>query len=296
MPWEVELNKYMMKKVLLYPNAKRDPHYECTGRVARFFLDRNIEIYATGETAKAMSAFPVRIIQEKEKPEMDLAVVLGGDGTMLQGAHFLLGTGVPLLGINLGTLGYLTEGDPQHPEDCLNLVMQQDYAVENRLVLQAEVGEKDSVTGKILYAVNDFVIHRSLLDGLLTVRTCANGAYLADFRADGMIAATPTGSTAYNLSAGGPILSPMADNIILTPLCSHSMLDRSIILMGQDELSFRIGPSGKGQKALFSADGVAAASLAEGSWIRVKKSEYAFPLVRLLQRSFYEVLQKKMLR
>ena len=284
----------MIKKVLIYPNVKRDVGYVYTRKVAEFFSSRGIRVFTTEETVKVLSDLPVRVIQDDEKKAMDIAIVLGGDGSMIQGAHFMLGTSVPILGINLGTLGYLPEVEPQNIEASLRQVLKGDFQVEHRLMLEADVQISGKKGSQIFYAVNDFVLHRNLLDGLLNVKTYVNGLYLADFRADGVLTSTPCGSTAYNLSAGGPILNPVADNIILTPLCSHSVLDRSIILMGQDRLSFQIGPSGKGLEAMFSADGVDHVPLAEGSWVHVKKSEYTFPLACLLQRSFYEVLQKKM--
>lgn len=284
----------MLQKILIYPNQKRDLQFACTKRAASFFMARQIEVYMPEETAQSLRALQVKSITEEKKPEMDLAIVLGGDGTMIQAAHFLLGQKVPILGINLGTLGYLTEVEPANLEASLELLLEQGYQVEERLILEAEVRAKGSEAPKRIWAVNDLVIHRNLMDGLLTVNTYVNDDFLAEFRADGVIVSSPCGSTAYNFSAGGPILNPVADNLILTPLCSHAMLDRSIVLMGSDRLSFRIGASGKGQEALLSADGVGVASLAEGSWIRVQKSDYTFPMVKLLQRSFYEVLQKKM--
>ena len=285
----------MIKKVLVYPNVKRDVGYVYTRRVAEFFAARGVKVYATEETVQSLKEdLAIRVIGENEKPEMDVAIVLGGDGSMIQGAHFMQGSAVPILGINLGTLGYLTEVEVQNLEESLRQVLKSDFRVEQRMMLEAEVQAVGQKGSRMFYAVNDLVLHRNLLDGILTVKTYINGASLADFRADGVIVSTPCGSTAYNFSAGGPIVNPVADNMILTPLSSHSVLDRSIILMGQDRLSFQIGPSGKGLEAVFSADGVDHVSLAEGSWIHVKKSEYSFPLVRLLQRSFYEVLQLKM--
>ena len=285
----------MIKKVLVYPNAKRDVGYVYTQRVAEFFAARGVRVYATEETASHLQEeLPVRVSEEDEKMEMDIAIVLGGDGSMIQGAHFMLGTTVPILGINLGTLGYLTEVEVQDLEESLRKVLKSDFRVEQRMMLEAEVQVTGQKGSQVFYAVNDLVLHRNLLDGILTVKTYINGANLADFRADGVIVSTPCGSTAYNFSAGGPIVNPVADNIILTPLSSHSALDRSIILMGQDRLSFQIGATGKSLASVFSADGVDHISLGEGSWIHVKKSEYTFPLVRLLQRSFYEVLQMKL--
>jgi len=285
----------MIKKVLVYPNAKRDVGYVYTQQVAEFFAARGVKVYATEETARNLTEeLPVRMIEESEKQDMDIAIVLGGDGSMIQGAHFMLGTSVPILGINLGTLGYLTEVEVQNLEESLRKVLKSDYRVEQRMMLEAEVQVAGKKGSRVFYAVNDLVLHRNLLDGILTVKTYINGTILADFRADGVIVSTPCGSTAYNFSAGGPIVNPVADNMILTPLSSHSALDRSVILMGQDRLSFQIGATGKSLESVFSADGVDHVSLGEGSWIHVKKSEYSFPLVRLLQRSFYEVLQMKL--
>jgi NAD+ kinase len=279
----------------VYPNVKRDVGYVYTQRVAEFFAARGVKVYATEETVCGLAKeLPVRIIEDHEKQDMDVAIVLGGDGSMIQGAHFMLGTTVPILGINLGTLGYLTEVEVQELDDSLRRVIKSDFRVEQRMMLEAEVQVAGQKGSRVFYAVNDLVLHRNLLDGILTVKTYINGASLADFRADGVIVSTPCGSTAYNFSAGGPIVNPVADNIILTPLSSHSALDRSIILMGQDRLSFQIGATGKSLESVFSADGVDHVSLGEGSWIHVKKSEYTFPLARLLQRSFYEVLQMKL--
>lgn len=285
----------MIKKVLVYPNVKRDVGYAYTQLVAEFFSARGVKVYATKETVLHLQGdLPIRVIEETEKRDMDIAIVLGGDGSMIQGAHFMLGTTVPILGINLGTLGYLTEVEVQELEESLRRVLKHDFRVEQRMMLEAEVQIAGKKGSQVFYAVNDLVLHRNLLDGILRVKTYINGANLADFRADGVIVSTPCGSTAYNFSAGGPIVNPVADNIILTPLSSHSALDRSIILMGQDRLSFQIGATGKCLESVFSADGVDHVSLGEGSWIHVKKSEYTFPLVRLLQRSFYEVLQMKL--
>lgn len=286
--------KNMIKRVLVYPNQKRDLDYRCTRRVIAFLAGRQVEVFAPPETARQLSDERISPISEEDKQSMDLALVLGGDGSMIQGAQYLLGRPVPILGINLGTLGYLTEVEPSHLEESLEQVLSGRYQVEKRLILEAEVETETSEKPLRLWAVNDFVLHRNLTDGILPIRTYVNDRLLSEFRADGVIVASPCGSTAYNFSAGGPIVNPVADNLILTPLCSHSMLDRSIVLMGSDELSFQVGATEKGKQAMLSADGGSVVPLAEGTWVRVKKSEYTFPLIQLLQRSFYEVLQKKM--
>lgn len=142
--------------------------------------------------------------------------------------------------------------------------------------------------------INDFVIHRDLSDGILSLRCDVNRHFLADFRADGVIISSPCGSTAYNFSAGGPILNPVSDNLILTPLCSHSILDRSVVLRGDDVLDFYLGDFTKSDHALFIADGSRSVRVEKDTWIHVEKSRYTFPLARVSDRSFYEIVQKKM--
>lgn len=281
----------MMKRVLLYPNQKRDIELTYTGQVRTFLEQHGIEVYAFAEDAKSLD------VPELGEAEADLAIVLGGDGTMIRCAHKLLDKQTPILGINLGTLGYLTEIDRSQMISMLEQLVKGQCTIEERIMLDAFVQRKDGstkATEENLHAINDLVLHRNLLDGLLQVKSYVNDIPFTDFRADGVIVSTPCGSTAYNFSAGGPIVSPVADNLILTPLCSHAMLDRSIVLMGSDQLSFVVGASGKGQKALLSADGVAVAELAAGDRVTVKKSQYTFRLLKLSQRSFYEVLRRKM--
>ena len=197
----------MIKKVLIYPNEKRDDSYRWTQKVISFLSGKGVETYVPLDLQEVLKT---EAFQAKEP--LDLAIALGGDGTMIQTAHFLLGMGVPILGINLGTLGYLTEAEPGTLEASLEQVLAGRFQVENRLILEAEVVLPDQKqSGDPLWAINDFVIHRNLLDGLLTIDTYVNDDFLTKFRADGVIVASPCGSTAYNFSAGGPILNPVAD-------------------------------------------------------------------------------------
>ncbi|MBR3404759.1 MAG: NAD(+)/NADH kinase [Firmicutes bacterium] len=202
-----------------------------------------------------------------------------------------------------GAGGYVFAGEkilydcPMEPDDFetpLAELLAGRYKVEQRMMMEAQVRHEGKEPDHTYYAVNDFVIHRDLLDSLLHVQAYVNKEYLAEFRSDGVIVSSPCGSTAYNFSAGGPILSPVADNLILTPLCSHAMLDRSVVLRGDDELSFYLGSYTRADHAAFSIDGSQTIFVGERSWITIRKSQHYFPLAKVGKRSFYEIVQKKM--
>lgn len=286
----------MVEKVLVYPNETRDAGYARTKEVIRFLQRSNVKVCLTPEDHPALSreCAPVSLLREEEKDSLDLSIVLGGDGTMIRCVHYLLGTGVPIIGINLGTLGYMTEIEPSEIESSLEKALAGQFTVENRLMLEATVENAGGRERKTYYAVNDMLVHRDLLDGILTIKAYINQGFMAEFRADGVIISSPCGSTAYNYSAGGPILAPEADNLILTPLCSHAMLDRSIVTRGDDTLSFYIGSFTRGDHASFSADGYLTDTIGAGTWIHVKKSRYTFPFAKVGTLSFYEIMQKKM--
>ena len=267
----------MLKKILLYANSDKDPDGGKKKAVEEFLQKKNVEV--TSFSGKGLPP-----------ADTDLAVVLGGDGTMIRLAHQLLGTGIPIIGINLGTLGYMAEIEWNRMEESLTKAVEGSYTVEERLMLEATIGDDP----KTYYAVNDLVIHRDLSDGILAIRCDINGHFLGDFRADGIIIASPCGSTAYNFSAGGPILNPISDNLILTPLCAHGLLDRSLVLKGDDRLDFYIEKFSKGQQAVFIADGNRLMPIPADTWIHVQRSRYTFPLAKVTDMSFFEIVQKKM--
>ncbi|MBO6159107.1 MAG: NAD(+)/NADH kinase [Firmicutes bacterium] len=282
----------MIRQILVYFNTRKDESCAQTLRIVRFLKEQGVSVFMDQER-RALHPDLENLtspLDEERKGNMDLAVVLGGDGTMIRCGHFLQGTGVPLIGINLGTLGYLTEIDPSNPEETLLKAIRGQFRVENRLMLEGSIGDDPT----LYTAINDFVIHRDLLDGILTIRCHIGGHFLTEFHADGVIVSSPGGSTAYNYSAGGPILDPVSDNMILTPLCSHAIVDRSIVLGGGEALSFYIDGFTKGNRALFMADGDRYVDIPAKTWIHVRKSRWNFPLAKVSERSFYEIVQMKM--
>ena len=228
--------------------------------------------------------------QEELAELLTKAVVLGGDGTLIRAANRLLGTGIPIFGINLGTLGFLTETGIAGMEQALGQLVNGEYDMETRMMLQVNAGEDFTDT-----ALNDVVITRSGFSRLISVRVYVNEKLVDTYRGDGVIIATPTGSTGYNLSAGGPVVLPNASLIVITPICPHSLNARSIIVSDKDSLRLVIEKEKKTQEeeAIVTVDGRNAKELRAADWITIEKSAGVTHLVKLKDRTFFEILREK---
>ena len=253
-----------MKTVGIVPNHDKEEAMNMVKEIVDFLVEKECKPALTYKIAEHAGIQEYGVTKYELYSKSDFIVVLGGDGTLLDTGRKAAKYGTPLLGINLGNLGFLSASDSSDARETIEKVLNDEYKLEKRLMLESEI-VSDSDNPKQYRAVNDVCISRGIFTKITDYGIYVNDEYLATFRADGIIISTPTGSTAYNLSAGGPIVNPVADNIILTPLSSHSALDRSIILMGQDRLSFQIGATGKSLESVFSADGVDHVSLGEGS-------------------------------
>ncbi len=227
-----------------------------------------------------------------EVPEnAECVFVIGGDGTLIRAARELRSHNVPLLGINMGTLGYLTEVEVQNVEEALHQVMFSEPIVEERMMLKGVMNHK-----KEGIALNDIVVSR--LSGVRMIRfnVYVNGELLNTYQADGVIVSTPTGSTAYNLSAGGPIVEPTASMIVITPICSHALNTSSIVLSADDEITIEIAQrrDGEMEQAEISFDGDLHMSAQTGDQIVIQKAADTTKLLKLNNMSFLEILRKKM--
>lgn len=217
-------------------------------------------------------------------------IVLGGDGTLIQAARDTAVHSVPLVGVNLGTLGYLTEADLDGLYPMLDSLMEGAFVIEKRMMLKGEVYRQGKqIAGDI--ALNDIVITRNGSLQVLRFKVFVNGEFLNLYTADGIIYATPTGSTAYNLSAGGPIMIPGASMIVMTPICPHSLNNRSIVLSGDAQIEIELC-RGSGQSAAFDGDTVI--DLLPEDRILISKSETVVQMLKLSKISFFQTLRKKM--
>lgn len=227
----------------------------------------------------------------------DCLLVLGGDGTVLEAARIAAGTGTPILGINIGNIGYLAEVEVHNWEQALRRVLGGGYEIETRMMLNGVVTDSNRYPypGAYGHALNDIVITRSAGMKILDFNVSVDGLFLNRFSADGIIIATATGSTAYSMSAGGPIVEPKARLILLTPISPHTFNNRSIVLSADDRITIEMIPPRNGKKlsAECTFDGNNGINLHSGDKINISTSGRTTRLIRLSRRSFLETLHKK---
>ena len=270
-----------------------------TGIISNSLKDRDLK--GAGLIAGKLAALGVEcsisdLCEDKELPDdKEVLIVIGGDGSMLSAAKRMKGAGVPLLGVNLGNVGYLTEVEMSDIDECLKRLVNGDYSISERMMLSGSctiAGKKDE-EGR---ALNDIVLsrHGDLL--VAGYRIYVNGTFLGDYYADGVIISTPTGSTAYNMSAGGPIVSPEARLIVMTPVCSHSLNSRSIVFSENDELTVEIlkARGGKCARIGVSFDGGENRILGCGDRLVACASDKVIRIIKMHDAGFLQVLNRKM--
>lgn len=223
--------------------------------------------------------------------QSELLVVMGGDGTILRVVHKLGADIRPILGINIGSLGFLTCAGPAEIDSAVESIAEGSYILSPRSLLVAEV-VSPSGDGVRHYALNDVVISRGERSQLVKIKVIIDGEVLTDYNADGLIVATPTGSTAYSLSAGGPILMPDSGAIVITPICPHVLTNRSTVVSDCSMIEARLLV--EDQEVFVSADGQPSHAMRLGETLRIYKSDRALPLATLPGRFFSEVLRQKL--
>jgi NAD+ kinase len=221
---------------------------------------------------------------------LDLVVVLGGDGTLLSAARITAAVDVPLLGVNLGSLGFLTEVPLQSLYAMLEAIVQRRAAVERRSLMQVELLREETVPASYL-VFNDAVVNKTALARLNTYDLYIDKAFVASYRADGMIVATPTGSTAYSLSAGGPVLMPIVKAFVITPVAPHSLTHRPLVV--PDSVEIEILLHSEGEVAYLSLDGQPGLDLCDGDRVRCRRSEHQVSLFRT-GSDFFHLLRTKL--
>lgn len=220
------------------------------------------------------------------------AVILsfGGDGTLLSTARAIAESETPILGVNTGGLGYLAEISPKELIDKFQDFLSGHYSIEDRMLLEVEIEDND--TQMTYFALNDMVVDKGQSSRIIRLRTSINGDFLNVYRADGLLISTPTGSTAYSLSAGGPILEPTMQGIILNPICPHSLGHRPIVI-GADKV-IKIEADPRVEKQVFYCDGFLEQILSSKSVITVRKSRRVVKLIRMKDKHFYHILREKL--
>ena len=281
-----------MKHFYLIANEVKDPEGLYTEKITAYLENNGVKVTHIDNTdCKGMDEIAGKRNSEENAV---CALVLGGDGTLLRAARNMIDKDIPLLGINLGTLGYLAEVDSGAIEPALDKLLADEYTREERMMLVGRVKKQDRTEENI--ALNDIVISRFGSLQILTLHIYVNGQFLNSFSADGMIVATPTGSTGYNMSAGGPVVEPSANLLLLTPICPHTLNARSIVLAPEDEIRIEIpqGKDGRLQEVEANFDGSHKIRLETGDSIVVRKATKTTGILKVNTESFLTVLHKKM--
>lgn len=221
----------------------------------------------------------------------DMVVCLGGDGTFLKVVRMTFRKNIPIIGINLGSLGFLTEIDKNDIPGAIDSVINGSYSIEERMMLETSFIDEG---GKLIsdIALNDIVISRGALSRILHLKTYINNVFVDSFPGDGMIISSPTGSTAYSLSAGGPIVEPDTDLIIVTPICPHILYSRSIVTTGERVVKIIVDEESS-HDAMVTADGQEGYIIRGGCTINIKKSPYTVKTVKIKSRNFFNILRTK---
>jgi NAD+ kinase len=266
-----------------------------------FLVTKRIVAYIEKAGKKAVQSCVSTESCATDIPEgIDCAIVLGGDGTIIQTANDLMAADIPILGVNLGTLGFLAEIEKQHVELALERLFRDDYRIENRLMLEGNVtynpmneAQGDNSPG---YALNDIVIVRKGFSRIISLGIYVNDELVDNFLGDGVVISTPTGSTAYNLSAGGPIVTPKADVMVITPICPHSLSPRSVVVSAEDTVRVVVGKRKKTQEAeaIATFDGKKVIDLGTDDTILINKAIYSTKLIKLNRNGIYDILRSKL--
>lgn len=283
-----------MKKFHIITNKQKDADMAVTDALASYLKQKKAECTVQSVDRKLGWKYDAGQVPAGT----ECILVLGGDGTLIQAAGAFKDTGIALYGINLGTLGFLADTDKAGMFKAMDKLLSDDFFIEKRMMIQGKHW-REKEERKTCFALNDIAIMRKGSFRVLQLNIAVNGEHLYTYKADGILISTPTGSTAYNLSAGGPIVSPTASIMILTPICPHTLNKRSIVLSAEDVISITleekdVSGSGQEEEAEIIFDGNNAIPMGYADRVDICKAEMSTRLLRTNSLSFLENLRKKM--
>jgi len=277
-----------VKRAGVILHAERDQAVTTARALIETLLSRGVDVWALDGDADRIGLPGINATPAMPE-DLDLVIVFGGDGTLLRAAEAVGRSGVPLLGINFGHLGFLSELERSELDDGLKRLLDNGFIVEERLVLEAEVDHGDRV--ETLRALNDVIVAKVATGRAVRLGVTIGGERLISWAADGVIVATPTGSTAYSFSAGGPVVSPHIDCIVVTPVSPHGLFARSVIVPPDEEVELAL--EGERDPASLSADGLPAIKLAPGARVRLRAGKDRIRLAKLEPRPFWRLVREK---
>mgnify|MGYP003372284210 FL=1 len=283
-----------MKKVVMTPNPYRDRNFKYANLAEKILKESGIETrICLAFDVDRNFELPADVILHdltEELRDADLLICFGGDGTILHASKAATRAGVPILGVNIGTMGFMAELENTQMKELARLA-NDDYTIEERMMLHVCVEHEGQV---ILRedALNDAVVTKGAVARIIQLGVSCDGVEMMSFGGDGVIVATPTGSTAYSMSAGGPIVEPYAKNIVITPICAHDMRSKAVVTSAERVIRIDIGRIGR-KSAFLSVDGGRALRLSTDDRVTITKSKYVTKLIHLSERSFFEIIKNK---
>lgn len=276
-----------MKKIAIIANLVKEKVPNVMRKLIRDMEKKNVEIFLLKDAAEHIKRKDLKADEEKIRNNAQVLISLGGDGTLLKSAKIVQDANIPILGVNMGGLGFLTKITYKDLNKALELLFEKKYSVEKRSMLEIKV----SGNSQKLFALNDVVLSRGASARIVELKTFIDGHYLTTFASDGLIVSTSTGSTAHSLSAGGPIIHPSMDCILVVPICPHTLSNRPIVVPSESKIKVKILTK---NSVDYAVDGQLGGKLDRGDEIEVRLAPFATSLIRLRQKNFYELLRKKL--
>jgi len=272
-------------------NLEKEKVHELVGQIVHWLEDRGCTVLISEDTARSLGFSRLGVSQDYLVGQSQCMMVLGGDGTLLRTARKVAAAGTPIIGVNLGRLGFLTEIDIPEVMFALGKIMDGQYHIEERMMIEATV-HRQGVVVEHSVGLNDAVITKGAFARLIRLDAYVNDEYINTYPADGLIIASPTGSTAYSLSAGGPLVTPALDLMLLTPICPHSLWARPVVIAPESVI--KVVVHARQGEVMLTMDGQHGFNLCQDDQVMLRRAPWKARFLRLKGRSFFEVLRKKL--
>jgi NAD+ kinase len=278
-----------MKRIgIICKRGKTEPH-EIIGEILPYLKQQGYEVFVDEHAARDLG---IKGYSRNSLPDLvETVIVLGGDGTMLSVARLVAHKGIPILGINLGSLGFITEVNRDEIKDAIDRMIGGECSIEERLMLNVHIHRQEEKLTDFS-ALNDVVINKGALARIIDLETFIDHNYVTTYKADGLIVSTPTGSTAYSLSAGGPILYPTLGVVTITPICPHTLTNRPVVISSKSFIEINL--QSESEDVYLTLDGQIGVPLRKGDRIEIKESAYKAKLLIPCDKDYFKILRTKM--
>jgi NAD+ kinase len=280
-----------IKRIGIISKPKKTEIREIVPPLTQWLRERNVEVFIDKETASLLESAEKSLSRNEMPSQVDLLVVLGGDGTLLAAARALSRKPVPILAVNLGGLGFLTVITREELYPTLELVLAGNFTTERRVQIEGELVRADEVISSFL-ALNDVVLNKGAIARILDFDVLVNGRFISTYKSDGLIVSTPTGSTAYSLAAGGPIVTPAVEAFVVTPICAHTLTNRPLVLPHSAQIEVVV--KSQREVAYLTVDGQVGIATHSDDTVRLKKASSCVEIIQPPNKDYFEILRQKL--